>query len=315
MMKKLTTLISAVILTLGLASTSLAAYPDKTITLIVPFGPGGTTDVPARLLASMMEKKFGKSIVVKNVAGAGGTIGVAEMAAAAPDGYTLGYVPTGTMCLQPHVQKLPYGRDSFDFLGLVMRQPVTVMSSKMVPWKNFQEMIDIVKKEPNKYVVGITSIGNMTHVPMASLANHYGLKFRYIPYRSSPEVMKDMITGRVHLHGDSPVSLSQFDIVGLAQFSEERIPNLKDIPTTKELGFDKIYSHWQGLVAPKGLPADVLKILGDTVQEIVTSPEFAKEAAKMSTNAFWMSPKDFQALFEKDFDMYGAEIKELMPKK
>lgn len=314
-MRKITSLFITLALTVFACVPALAAYPDKPITLVVPFGAGGTTDVPARLLAAMMEKKLGQPIVVKNVVGAGGTIGVAEAAAAPADGYTLAYVPTGTMCLQPHAQPTPYGRDSFTFLGMVMRQPVTVMSSKKVPWKNFKEMVETVKKEPNKYVVGITSVGNMTHIPMASLAKHYDLKFRYIPYRSSPEIMKDMLTGRVHLHGDSPVSLSQFDVMGLAQFSDTRIPNLKDIPTTKELGFDKIYSHWQGLVGPKGIPADVVKVLGDVVKDVVTSPEFSQEAAKMSTNAFWMGPVDFQKLFENEFDMYGAELKELLPKK
>lgn len=314
-MRTLLSLFTALALTAVACIPASAAYPEKPITVIVPFGAGGTTDVPARLIAGLLEKKLGQPFVVKNVAGAGGTIGAAELAKADPDGYTLGYVPTGTICLQPHAQPTPYGRDSFSFLGMVMRQPVTVMSSRKVPWKDFREMVATVKKEPNKYVVAITGAGNMTHVPMASLAKHFGLQFRYIPYRSSPEIMKDMLTGRAHLHGDSPVPLSQFDIMGLAQFSETRMDNLKDIPTTRELGFDKAYSHWQGLVGPKGLPADVVTTLGDAIREIVTSPGFADEAAKMSTNAYWMGPGDFQALFEDEFDMYGGELRELLPKK
>ena len=127
MMKK--TLLFLCVFMLG-ATGALAAYPDHPITLVVPFGAGGGTDIPARLLAGMMEKRLGQPIVVQNVSGAGGTLGVAQVAAAKPDGYTLGYVPTGTMCLQPHVMKLPYGTDAFDFIGTSVSQPVVLMTAK-----------------------------------------------------------------------------------------------------------------------------------------------------------------------------------------
>ena len=144
MMKK--TLLFLCVFMLG-ATGALAAYPDHPITLVVPFGAGGGTDIPARLLAGMMEKRLGQPIVVQNVSGAGGTLGVAQVAAAKPDGYTLGYVPTGTMCLQPHVMKLPYGTDAFDFIGTSVSQPVVLMTAKNAPWKNINEFIEMAKKD------------------------------------------------------------------------------------------------------------------------------------------------------------------------
>ncbi len=126
--------------------------------------------------------------------------------------------------------------------------------------------------------------------------------------------MKDMITGRVHLYADSPVPLSQFDVYGLIQFAEKRVGNL-NFPTTKEMGFDRSISHWQGLIAPKGLPQEVLDKLGSVVREIVQSPEFAAELAKMSTNAEWMGPEQFKTFFEKEFDMDGETLSTLIPKK
>ena len=200
-----------------------------------------------------MEKRLGQPIVVQNVSGAGGTLGVAQVAAAKPDGYTLGYVPTGTMCLQPHVMKLPYGTDAFDFIGTSASQPVVLMTAKNAPWKNINEFIEMAKKNPNKYVVGITSTGNMTHVPMLQFAEHFGLKLRFIPYRSGGEIFKDIMAGRTHLHADAPASLSTFDVYGLVQFADERSENLSDIPTTKELGMDARFSHWQGVIAPRGM--------------------------------------------------------------
>ena len=109
MTKKLLALITGLLLALA-ALPAFAAYPEKPITLIVPFGAGGATDVPARIIANMMEKKLGQTIVVQNIAGAGGTQGMAQVSGAAADGYTLGYTPTGVVCLQPHVQNIPFGR-------------------------------------------------------------------------------------------------------------------------------------------------------------------------------------------------------------
>ena len=313
MLKNIIACLATILLALSLSVAAFGAYPSRTITLIVPFGAGGATDIPARFLASMMEKKLGQTVIVQNIAGAAGTQGTAQIAAAKPDGYTLGYLPTGVVCLQPHLQNVPFGRDSFTFLGMVARQPVVLMSSKRAPWKNFEEMVETVRKEPNRHVIAITGTGNMTHIPVQELARHFGLQFRYIPYRTTPELMKDMITGRVALHADNPVPLSQFDVFGLIQFADERADNL-DFPTAKEMGFDSGFSHWQGVVAPKGMPAELAEKLAQVIQEVVQSPEFATEMARINSNAYWMGAAEFTAFFENEFDIYGNVLKELMPR-
>ena len=123
------------------AGPALAAYPDHPITMIVPFAAGGSNDLPARVLADMLEKKLGQPVVVQNVVGAGGTQGTTQIAQAKPDGYTIGFDPTGALCLQPHMNKLEYGVDSFQFLGIVTQQPVVMMTPKNAPWKNLEEMV------------------------------------------------------------------------------------------------------------------------------------------------------------------------------
>ena len=332
MMKKTLLFLCAFMLA---ATGALAAYPEHPITLVVPFGAGGGTDIPARLLAGMMEKKLGQPIVVQNVSGAGGTLGVAQVAAAKPDGYTLGYVPeqperwrrrkpdgytlgyvpTGTMCLQPHVMKLPYGTDAFDFIGTSVSQPVVLMTAKNAPWKNVNEFIEMAKKNPNKYVVGITATGNMTHVPMLQFAEHFGLKLRFIPYRSGGEIFKDIMAGRTHLHADAPASLSTFDVYGLVQFADERSENLSDIPTTKELGMDARFSHWQGVIAPRGLPEDVLRTLETVMSEVVNSEAFRQEALRLKTKAHWMSSEAFRRLYDEELNTYGEILKHSLPQK
>lgn len=308
--KNIRNLVVGLIASMLTVSAAEAAWPEKPVTLIVPFGAGGGTDISARLMANMIEKKIGKPIVVQNISGAGGTQGVSTLASAKADGYTFAYVPVGTMCQQPHLMRLPYGVDDFQFIGMVMRQPVVVMAGNNAPWKNFAEFLKMVKENPNKYVVGITGKGNMNHTPMLSLAKHFDLKLRFIPYRNAAEVFKDMMAGRTHLFADAPAALSSYDIFGMAQFAAERAANLPDIPTAKECGMDAVFSHWQGVIAPKGIPAEAFEGMEKVVKEVVTSEEFKNEAARLKTNANWMSSADFTALYYKELQDYKTILQE-----
>ena len=291
-------------------SASQAAWPERPVTLIVPFGAGGGTDIPARLLSGMLEKKIGKPIVVQNISGAGGTQGVATLAASKADGYTFGYVPVGTMCQQPHLMRLPYSVDDFEFIGMAVMQPVVVMTGKNAPWKNFDEFLAAAKASPNKYIVGITGTGNMNHLPMLSLAKHYDLKLRFIPYRNGAEIFKDIMAGRTQLYADAPAALSSYDVFGLVQFAAERAANLPDIPTAKEKGMDAVFSHWQGVIAPKGTPKEALEGMEKAMQEVVTSEEFQKEAQRLKTRANWMPSSDFRALDYKELQDYKAILQD-----
>ena len=193
---------------------------------------------------------------------------------------------------------------------MVMRQSVVVMSGNNAPWKNFAEFVKMVKENPNKYVVGITGKGNMNHTPMLSLAKHFGLKLRFIPYRNAAEVFKDVMAGRTHLFADAPAALSAYDVFGIAQFAAERSANLPDIPTAKECGMDAVFSHWQGVIAPKGIPAEALESMEKVMKEVVTSEEFKKEAARLKTNAYWMPSDEFTALYYKELQDYKVILQE-----
>ena len=291
------------------AGPALAAYPDHPITMIVPFAAGGSNDLPARVLADMLEKKLGQPVVVQNVVGAGGTQGTTQIAQAKPDGYTIGFDPTGALCLQPHMNKL----DSFQFLGIVTQQPVVMMTPKNAPWKNLEEMVEIVRKAPGKYIVGISGRGNMSHVPVLALAKHYGLQLRYVTYRSTPETMKEMAAGRLHFHADNPVALSQYEVYGLIQFSDRKVDNLP-MPNSADIGLNKNFVMWQACIAPKGLPADVTKTLVDALSEVAHSPEYAEAVRKLSVNPWWLGPEDAQAFYAKEFAAYGEALKEALGK-
>lgn len=308
--KTLGAALAGVVLTAGAA---FAAYPDHAITMIVPFGAGGSNDLPARVMADMLEKKLGQPVVVQNVVGAGGTQGTTQIAQAKPDGYTIGWDPTGALCLQPHMKQLAYGVDSFQFIGMATQQPVVLMTSKTAPWKNLQEMVDIVKKEPGKYIVGISGKGNMSHVPVLALAKYYGLKFRYVPYRSTPEIMKEMAADRLQFHADMPVALSRYEVYGLVQFSDKKVDNLP-MPNAAEIGLNKNFIMWQAVIAPKGMPAEVTKTLVDAMRSVVNSPEYAEAVRKLSMNPWWMEPEEAQKFYASEFASYGEALKEALEK-
>lgn len=307
------TLLLTLVGALLMAGTAFAAYPDHPITMIVPFGAGGSNDLPARVLAGMLEKKLGQPVVVQNVVGAGGTVGTTQIAEARPDGYTIGYDPTGALCLQPHMNKLKYGVDSFQFLGMVTQQPVVLMTGNNAPWKNLDEMVEMARKEPGKYIVGISGRGNMSHVPVLALAKHYGLKFRYVTYRSTPEIMKEMAAGRLQLHADNPVALSRYDVHGLVQFSDRKVDNLA-MPNSADIGLNKNFIMWQACIAPRGLPDDVLKKLVSALSEVVHSQEYADAIRKLGINPWWLGPEEAQKFYAKEYAAYGEALKEALGK-
>lgn len=290
-------------------SLASAQYPDKNITLIVPFGAGGTTDINCRLFAAMLEKKLGVSIAVKNVGGAGGTIGAAEVSAAKADGYTFGFLPVGPATMQPHIKKVPYNIDSWTFVANVNNVPAVLMVKKSSPWTNFQEMLDDVKAHPKKYYYATSGTGNITHLTMLAVLKDFGLEVNRIPHRSSAEIMKEIAGNRIHFYSDTPSALSKFDVKALAVYSTERFPLLKDVPTTKEFGHEIIYSVWQGVFAPKGVDIAKINIIGEKINEVVSSPEYLEAMRKVSTEPQYMDSKEFEKFARAENDKYMKVLK------
>lgn len=290
-------------------SLASAQYPDENITLIVPFGAGGTTDINCRIFAAMLEKKLGVSIAIKNVGGAGGTIGAAEVSAAKADGYTFGFLPVGPATMQPHIKKVPYNIESWTFVANVNNVPAVLMVKKSSPWTNFQEMLDDVKAHPKKYYYATSGTGNITHLTMLAVLKDFGLEVNRIPHRSSAEIMKEIAGDRIHFYSDTPSALSKFEVKALAIYSAERFPLLKNVPTTKEFGHEIIYSVWQGVFAPKGVDAAKVNVISEKIKEVVTSQEYLDAMRKVSTEPQYMDPKQFENFARAENDKYMKALK------
>ncbi len=262
-------------------SQSLAAWPDgKTITMVVPFAAGGNSDIVARALIPQLEKVLNTRVVVRNVGGGAGTLGAAEVAKAAPDGLTIGYLPTGPYLIQPLLRNLPYTSESFTPIGLVTNTPYVFMVSEKSPFKTLEDVRKAVTKDPDKYAIGSSGPGTMPHLASLAMITSLGGKVKHIPDRSTAEGMKSLAGNVVQFFSDTVTLIRMFDVRPLGIFSETRFPSYPDLPTMKEQGYDLEFSIWGAVFAPAGLSGEEQQKLTEAVREAVNSPEFTEIARK-----------------------------------
>lgn len=241
-----------------LHSAAWGAYPDKPITVVVAWPAGGATDLMTRGVQDAFAKAIGSQVVIKNVAGAAGTIGAAEVASAAPDGYTLLVSPIGPIVLQTQRMKLTYDVPSFAPICKMVDSPIVLMSPPNSPLKTIADVIAKAKAEGGKLAYGSTGPGTIPHISMLGLAKAAGIPLKHVPFKGSADVVQALLSGTVELFSDQPNLVPQYGLTPIAIFSAQRIPTYKDTPTAKEAGLDLTFSIWNAMFAPKGTPEDVL---------------------------------------------------------
>jgi tripartite-type tricarboxylate transporter receptor subunit TctC len=265
----------ALVVFAGIASAQAQNYPSRQITLIVPFPPGGSTDVAARIMAEHMRARLGQPVVIENVGGAGGSIAVGRLARAAPDGYTIDIGQWDT-----HVGSIIYKLDydlqkDFEPIGLISNNPQLMVAKKDLPAGNLKELIAWMKANPDKInYVNQNAAANVTGVMFEKLT---GQKFRYIPYRGAGPAMTDLVSGQVDLLVvQGAVALPQIragKIKAIANLSPQRSASMLDIPTSDESGVPGLYmSGWFGFFAPKGTPKDVIATLNSAMVQALAEP-------------------------------------------
>lgn len=283
------------VLLFGFASPSQAAWPDgKNITLIVPFAAGGNTDIVARALVPHLEKALQTNIVIRNVSGGAGTLGTAEVAKAAPDGLTIGYLPTGPFILQPLLRKLPYDMSSFTPIGLVSNTPYVFMVADSSPFRSLEDIRQALAKNPDGYAIGSSGPGTLPHLASLAMISALGGKARHIPDRSSAEGMKSLGGGVVQFFSDSISFLRSYSVRALGIFSDTRSPAYPDLPTMKEQGYDLTFSIWGGIFAPRGVSSEVVARLEAALRQAVESPEFQEVAQKNDMTAQYLDAAALQ---------------------
>lgn len=301
-LKLFSSLVMAGVFTVAFGVNSFA-FPKKPVTIIVPFGAGGGTDITTRTLAAPMAEALGGKIVVKNTAGAGGTIGAAETARAKPDGYTIGMIPVGPMTTQPHLRKLPYSPESFDYICQAYSAPSSIVVRKDSDFNSLQDMIDYAKANPNKLNYGIQAVGSIPHIAGLGVVEAAGIDIEFIPFKGSAPTFKAMLDGTVDMFVAHISFLTQNSdqVKSIAMLMDHRIETAKDLPTAKDQGYDLHFPIWGGLIAPKGIPDEAREKLQQACEAGMKSDAFSKRMSELRMPVTFLGGDDYKAFVNSEF--------------
>jgi tripartite-type tricarboxylate transporter receptor subunit TctC len=288
---------------IGVAQT----YPDRPVTLVVPYAPG-VTDLEARKLAEGLSKELGQPFVVQNKAGAGGAIGAQFVANSKPDGYTFLYASPAVITIGPLTGNAPYKFEDLDPIARTTTSPHVLAASVNAPYKNGKDMVEYAKKNPGKVVFGSSGTGTAVHLAGEAFAAGAGIKVLHVPYKGLAPAITDVLGGSVDFVIGLPVAIKpQVDggkLNAIAQFGSERSANLPNVPTLREIGVDLALSVNLGLFAPVGTPKDIIAKINAAAQKVLASPEYLEFAGpRMITPAF-LPAADYSAIVKNERDLY-----------
>lgn len=310
---------SLVWLALAASSASYAAdYPDKTITLIVPFAAGGPTDTIARLLAQAMGTNLKQQIIVENVGGAGGTLGAARVARSSPDGYTIFLHHVGHATAPSLYRKLPYNSvDSFEPIGLATDATSTLVARKDFPAKDVNELISYVKANKEKVTLANAGIGAASHLCGMLFMSAVGVELTTVPYKGTGPAMNDLLGGQVDLMCDQATNtmshIKSGKVKAYAVTYANPVASLPGLPPLASAGLPGFeLSVWHGLYAPKGIPKEVVNKLSSALQYAIKDPTVKQRLSDLSTDPVApnrATPEALRAHLKAEIDKWGPIIK------
>jgi tripartite-type tricarboxylate transporter receptor subunit TctC len=288
--------ILAVLATLAFCGAAIAEnYPSHPITIIVPFSAGGPSDAMARILAERMKTTLGEAVLIENVTGAGGSIGVGRAVRAAPDGYTISFGHLGTHVANGAIYKLGYDLVAdLEPVALLPSNPMIIVSKNAVPAKSLKELLDWLKARPTPPTAGTAGAGSGSHIAGLYFENLSGIKLQYVPYRGTAPAMNDLVAGQIDIIVDQTSnSISQVragTIRGYAVTDDTRVASAPDIPTTDEAGLPGFQmTLWSGLWVPKDTPKEIVTKLNAATVEALSDPAVKKQLENLGLQ---MPPKD-----------------------
>ena len=292
-------------------------WPNKPIRYIVPFAPGGTTDILARTIGEKLGAALGQPIVVENKPGQGGSIGAAELARAAPDGYTIGGGTISSHAINATLyDKLSYDPvTSFAPITMYATQPNVLLVHPSVPAKNLAEFIALLKANPNKYAFGSAGNGTSQHISGELFKVMAGVSMQHIPYRGSGQMMPELLGGTLPVAFDNIATAVQHVNAGklraLAVTSATRSIVSPDVPTMAEAGLAGYdISSWQAVFAPAGTPAPIVERLYTEIARILKTPDIQKRLGDLGLNVSEMTPSQLTAVIKADVPRLGKIVKE-----
>ena len=315
-MKSRLTILAAILFAFA-TSAFAQAWPARQVTLVVPFAPGGGTDITARTIAARLTAKWGQSVLVENRGGAGGILGADVVARAKSDGYTLLVANVGITSINPALySKLPYNADiAFMPISLVCELPFVLMASPTFAPNSVKELIAFSKAKPGEVTFASSGSGGSPHLTAEIFQAATGTKWTHIPYKGGGPAMIDMMSGQVNLlfasvlEGSGHIKAGK--LKGLAVSHAKRNPAIPDVPTLAEAGVkDAESGSWIGLLAPAGVSLFVIERINSDIKEAVALPEVRDKLIAQGAVPQASTPKELQSLMDADLKRYGRIIRE-----
>ncbi len=301
------------------ATTGAQSYPTKTITIVSPFPPGGTSDLTARQLSPALERVFKQNVVVQNRPGAAGATGANIVANAAPDGYTL-ILHLVSISALPERDKLfgtkpAYTRDQFVGIARITADPNILVVHPSIPANNLKEFVALAKRKPGEMIYSSSGLYGASHIPIEMFLRAAGLKMRHLPTTGGAPAMTAVLGGHAVTWACPPniatPHLKSGKVKAFAHWGGQRIAAFPDIPTFREQGYDIEYYVWGGLFAPAATPQPVIDALRGAVKKAVSDPEFQKGMDKINTPIAYLDAPEFKDFWDKDAKKLAEVIQQI----
>ncbi|MDR6661873.1 tripartite-type tricarboxylate transporter receptor subunit TctC [Tardiphaga robiniae] len=312
------TAILAFAITLASSAAFAQGYPNRPITMLVPFAAGGATDTVARVTAATMSKLLGQTIIIENATGAGGTIAAARAARAEPDGYTILIHHIGISTAATLYRKLPYDtKTAFAPIGLVTNAPMTIISRPNLPPNTLAELITYIKANGDKMTFGNAGLGAASQLCGLMFMNAIDKQILSVPYKGNGPVMNDLIAGQIDLTCDQTTNttgpIAAKLVKSYAITTKTRLSSMPDLPTADEAGLKGFEAGaWHGIYAPKGTPDDIVQKLAKVLQDSLRDPELIKRFNDINTDPVPQDQATPQALkkqLDSEVDRWAPIIK------
>lgn len=292
-------------------------FPVKPITILNSSPAGSPADVMARQIAQHAKKHLSQPMVIVNKPGGSGGVMFASLMADQADGYTISTITSALITALHGDLKKDFSIDQFEFLAHVQKEPFCIAVKSESPFKTLKDMIDYAKMNPRLKIGGQATYSAL-HLLALALAEESGMPISYVPYRGGSEIIASLLGGHVPVVVSSPTTMNQHVEAGkvriLVASGEKRLPQWKDVPTLKELGYNIVITQYRGFAAKKGLPADVRAILVDTIKKAMAEPGFKDYLAKNSQFAEFMGPEEFTAAVRADYEYMGKLLHKVVKK-
>lgn len=274
-------------------SAAVAAYPEKPITMVIPYGAGGGTDVLARTLQPALEESLGQTIVVSNVPGGGGILGFTQVANSSADGYTV-TIPNNVIFATEGMGNASYTSEDFAYLGNVMTEDYVVAVRADGPWKNWADFEEDLKANPGTIKIGFSGAGGSTHVASAIIADKVGYQALQIPHDGSSDAVAAAMGGHIDALvlnlADLASGLDSDKLIPVASLGDERLEAWPDVPTMSELGYDLSLTNWRGIAAPAGVSEEVSQAWAEAIEAAINDSRVQQAISSQGATVDFVPP-------------------------